>query len=554
MTITDNDQPLDFVIVGQGIAGTTLAWQLRWQGLRGLIIDADNGCSASNVAAGLMTPVTGRRLVPAWRLDECWSTAVEFYRRVEAETDSHFLTQPGQVRLFDSQQSQEYFVRRNWNEHPVEIQQPQPLVNEDQFKSTYGGFELPMAGRLDVPEYLRASRNAFETADSFRIMAIESGEDVTLTESGGYLARLGIHARRVIFCQGTAATRCRWFSHVKMEPARGEILTLRIDGLTETRIVNQGVWLTPCGDGIFKAGSTYDLNNLDAGPTVAGREEICERLRRFLRLPFEMIDHTSGVRPIVSGRQPVIGLHPEYSQLGIFNGLGSKGSLLAPYVANQLAERIVNNSPIDSELDVCMRFSGKSAIENPTSVPRLTEQAHAIIRSVVHSGEIVVDATAGNGHDTCFLAELVGSDGSVFAFDVQDTAVQRTTERLANESFTNTAVLQRDHADMQQAIPARLHGQIAAVMFNLGYLPGGDHSITTRTQSSVAAIRTSLTLIRRGGVITILAYPGHSGGNDETVSVQKIFEELPCAEFETVIRRSPTLTETAPLLFAIIRR
>jgi glycine oxidase len=112
VTTKIDDQPLDFVIVGQGLAGTTLAWQLKWRGLRGVIVDRDDGTSASKVAAGLMTPVTGKRLVPAWRLDESWAAAEEFYRRVEEATNSRFLSQPGQVRLFESEESKAEFDRR----------------------------------------------------------------------------------------------------------------------------------------------------------------------------------------------------------------------------------------------------------------------------------------------------------------------------------------------------------------------------------------------------------------------------------------------------------
>lgn len=551
---TIDDNPLDYVIVGQGIAGTTLAWQLKHRGLRGVVINDDYGKSASSVAAGLMTPVTGKRLVPAWRLKDTWTAAKSFYRQVERETNSHFFTQPGQVRLFDSQQSQDFFTRRDWSKHSVEVRQPQPLVKEDEFIAPFGGFELPAAGRLDVPAYLNVSRCVLESDNGFLSAVIDCDSDIEITDSGVSLPRLGIHARRLIFCQGVGVAENSWFRNVVLEAARGEILTLRIDGLAESRIVNQGVWLTRCENGLFKAGSTYDANDLDAGSTAGGREEICERLRKFLRLPFEIVDHAAGVRPIVSGRQPIVGLHPEHPQIGLFNGLGSKGALLAPYVADQLAERIVNNTPIDPELDVQERFPIRPASDASVRTPRLTEQAHTIIRSVVRPGDTVIDATAGNGHDTCFLAELAGNDGTVFAFDIQAEAVQRTTERLAKESLTNTKILQRDHAEMHQAIPQSLHGQVAAVMFNLGYLPGGDHSIITRGQSSVAAIRTSLSLIRPAGVITILAYPGHSGGNDETMSVQELVDQLPATEFDVSIRHPATANESAPLLFIIVRR
>jgi glycine/D-amino acid oxidase-like deaminating enzyme len=553
VTTTLDNQPLDFLIVGQGIAGTTLVWQLKWRGLRGLVIDRDDDESASSVAAGLMTPVTGKRLVPAWRLEECWSAAESFYRRVEVETGSHFFTQPGQVRLFDSPETRNDFDRRDWEEHPVEMSPPQPPVNKDWFVAPFGGFELPAAGRLAVPAYLAASRQAFEADDSFRTADLDAGSDVEITASGVHLPSLSVHARQIIFCQGFGTAVNPWFENVVFEPARGEILTLRIDGLAETRIVNRGVWLAPCGGGLFKAGSTYDLTNLSTGPTEAGREEICRRLREFLKLPFEVVDHASGVRPIVSGRQPIIGLHPDHPQIGIFNGLGSKGSLLAPFVAGQFADCLTDDASIDAELDVRKRFPNRSPTEPPPRVPRLTEQAHEIIRSTIEPGETVIDATAGNGHDTCFLARLVGTQGSVFAFDVQADAIHRTADRLVKETLTNATVLQRDHAEMKQAIPEQHHGRIAAVMFNLGYLPGGDRSIITESHSSLAAIRTSLSLIRPGGVVTVLAYPGHSGGNDETESVQRLIEELPAAEFETSVRRSATASETAPLLFVIVR-
>lgn len=556
MTASLEGQPLDFVIVGQGIAGTTLAWQLKWRGLRGMLIDRDNGDSASSVAAGLMTPVTGKRLVPAWRFKECWSAAAEFYRRVEVETAARFFTQSGQVRLFDGQKTKDDFECRDWEQHAVEIRQPpsSSLVDDDCFAAPFGGFELPTAGRLDVPVYRAASRRFFDVDGSFRFANVDAASDVEMTESGVRLPGLNMTARRIIFCQGFSETSNPWFANITFEPARGEILTVRINGLAETRIVNQGVWLTPCGDGLFKVGSTYDTTGLKAGPTTHGRDEICRRLRTFLRLPFEVVGHASGIRPIVSGRQPIVGFHSEHPQLGIFNGLGSKGSLLAPLIAAQFADCMVGMSSIDVELDVQQRFPDRSSVDSRVRVPRLTEQAHEIMNLVVKPGDIVIDATAGNGHDTLFLAELVGEHGTVFAFDVQADALQRTADRLSKGNHTNATLLQHDHAEMNQYIPEEHHGHIAAAMFNLGYLPGGDRSMVTKAESSLTAIRASLKFIRPGGIVTVLAYPGHSGGDDETKSVRRLINDLSVTDFETSVRTSATASETAPLLFVIERR
>ena len=553
MTTTNDVQPLDFVIVGQGIAGTTLAWQLKWRGLRGVIIDRNDGTSASKVAAGLMTPVTGKRLVPSWRLDETWAAADDFYRRVEDETESQFLTQPGQARLFEGEESKAEFERRDWSEHPVDIRQPQQLVDATSFDAPFGGFELPTARRLDVAAYLAASRTVFVAGDTLRITDLNPATDLELVDGAVRLVEHGIRTKRVIFCQGALGADNPWFADVEFKAARGEILTLKIDGLAETRIVNQGVWLVPCGEGIFKAGSTYDFDNLDRGPTTSGRDEIVERLTKFLKLPFEIVGHESGVRPVVLERRPIIGVHREFPQLAIFNGLGSKGSLLAPLVAGQLVEHLFNGRPINPELDYQERFRPRLPKAERPRIPRLTEQAQTLVRDVVRPGETAIDATAGNGHDTCFLAEAVGHDGRVFGFDVQNDALHRTSARTANVGYANVTLLQRSHAEMKAALPEVDHGSVAAVMFNLGYLPGGDHAVTTRTESSLTAISTALSLVRAGGIVTVLAYPGHAGGDDEAGNVQNLIDELPAAEFETSIHRSATTSETAPRLFVIVR-
>jgi predicted methyltransferase len=150
-------------------------------------------------------------------------------------------------------------------------------------------------------------------------------------------------------------------------------------------------------------------------------------------------------------------------------------------------------------------------------MPRLTELAHHAVRAVLGPGDVAVDATAGNGHDTRFLCDLVGPTGHVFAFDVQPSALENAARMV--EGASHVVLLQRDHAEMHDAIPPRFHGQVAAVMLNLGYLPGGDKSIVTRTESTLTAIRAALRLLRPGGVLTVIAYPGHPGGREEAAAV-----------------------------------
>jgi len=548
-------QPLDCVLIGQGLAGTTLAWHLHWRGMRCLIIDRDEPVTSSKIAGGLMTPVTGQRLVPSWRLNELWPAAIEFYRRVEAQTQSPLFHQRGHVRLFRSEKEQHQFAQRDLTDIPMQVRQPQPPVDARTFHGPLGGFEMPEAGQLDVAAYLDASRSVFEPAGMYRVADVDLLSDVKTMPDGVELLRLGIRARRLIFCEGFSAIKNPWLRGIEFDATRGEILTIRVPGLLETRIVNRGVWLAPIGNELFRVGSTYDWNNLQAGPTHAGRDELCSRLREFLRLPFEVIDHLAAVRPIVAGRHPIIGTLPSCPQLAVFNGLGSKGALQAPLFAGQLADLLTSGAPPDDSVNVQQRCTlALHDSDTPSRKPRLTELAHAVVRQAVRPGDAVIDATAGNGHDTCCLAGLTGSDGVVIAFDVQADALQRTRERLKQNGLYGVQTLQQDHSQLKSALPESLHGRVGAVMFNLGYLPGGDKSIVTTPETTVVAIRASLGVLRPGGVVTIIVYPGHAGGAAENTYVEQLLESLDTDRFSIETFQSTPATDTSPRLHTVTRR
>jgi predicted methyltransferase len=171
----------------------------------------------------------------------------------------------------------------------------------------------------------------------------------------------------------------------------------------------------------------------------------------------------------------------------------------------------------------------------------ITDRVHELLRPHLHPGDIAIDATAGNGHDTRFLAECVGPAGHVFAFDIQKIALENTAALCAG--FSNVTLFERSHAEMREAIPPEFHSRVAAVMFNFGYLPNGDRTVVTQAHSSVAAIRTAAGLLRPGGCLTAILYPGHRGGDGEAEAVEAAFGELPFTwVFETADRpRAPRL-------------
>jgi glycine oxidase len=330
--------PFPTVIVGAGLAGTTLAWHLHFAGVPLLLIDREPDTTASRIAAGLLTPITGQRLAKSWRLDEFFPVAERFYRKVEAITGSSFFHLRPMLRLFRTPREIEIFWAKKHSEF-TGLVEAKAEVNPEEVCAPLGGFTMTTAAQLDVPGYLDASREFFLKRGEYEVRDWQGHTVPPLSE-------------QVIFCQGFQSIPNPWFAGVPFQAAQGEILTLRIPGYREPRILNHGIWLAPAADGLYRAGSTYSWDKLDSQPTPEGRAEIEAKLREFLMLPFEVVDHRAAVRPVILESRPRMGLHPQFPNLGFFNGLGSKGSLLAPFFAGQFAEFLQGKGELEPSVDV----------------------------------------------------------------------------------------------------------------------------------------------------------------------------------------------------------
>lgn len=182
----------------------------------------------------------------------------------------------------------------------------------------------------------------------------------------------------------------------------------------------------------------------------------------------------------------------------------------------------------------------------------LLKLAHQHIQHVLRSGDSAIDATIGNGHDTLFLAEQVSPTGKVYGFDIQQAAIMATREKLQHSQLLDCVTLiQASHADMAAHIPASQHGKITACLFNLGYLPKGDKHIITQTHSTLLALTAACQLLAPQGILTILAYPGHVGGDVETASVQQWSEQLDTKQFAVSILFSAIPSPLAPRLLVV---
>ncbi len=347
----------DAVIVGHGLAGATLAWTLRLRGQRVLVIDPSRPSTASRIAAGLVTPLSGPKLVPSWGWEQAWPIAQQFYREIEERTGIPLLRPRPAVRLFPSSEAlQQAKGRVDELQGDLLPTAPDPGVNPNWFSHAEHAIEQPAAAQLDVSEYLNASRQLLKAEQCWIDGEFESGHDLILEQERVTLPRWNVETNRVVFCQGYVADH-PWFGRVKFNPAQGQMLTIRAPELRERRVVHDGLWLVQENESRhYRVGATFEWDRLDGVPTEKGREHLLQRLRQMIRVPFEVIDQFAAVRPTMHDFRPVIGTHPTEPRFAILNGLGTKGSLWGPWMAKLLADHLLDAQPIPSELEVARWF------------------------------------------------------------------------------------------------------------------------------------------------------------------------------------------------------
>jgi predicted methyltransferase len=182
----------------------------------------------------------------------------------------------------------------------------------------------------------------------------------------------------------------------------------------------------------------------------------------------------------------------------------------------------------------------------------LVKRAHDFIKDRLKPGAVAIDATVGNGHDTLFLLKQVTPSGRVYGFDIQQTALASARSRIRENGFLKSLTLfHASHELMTELIPKQHHGHVAACMFNLGYLPLGDKSIITKTDSTLSALRAACGLLSKSGTITIIAYPGHPGGSQETEEISLWCESLDKRQFEVATIYPKDNDNTVPRLVIV---
>lgn len=348
--------PQSIVVVGGGLAGTWTSLRLCEAGCAVTMLDALRPDAASRVAAGLFNTVTGKRAGKTWRAEELRDGLLDFFKEERFAFLRPFLRRQLLYRPFN-----EVFELNEWAARAGDDYYGDMVVVEsrpwrpDTIINPLGGLQVRKVGWLSVGPFVAALQSWLAETYNFRLRSGALDYRKVVPERNE-LAFAGETLRydALVFCEGIAANANPFWPFRPLGPLKGQILVLRIPGLSLDRIVvaHQG-YILPLGEERFLLGATYERKFADARPDDAGRERLLDLLPRIFRAPpaYEIREHFAGARPTTADRRPAAGAHPEYPNIWFLNGLGSKGVLQAPFCSARLAEALLDGAELPPEID-----------------------------------------------------------------------------------------------------------------------------------------------------------------------------------------------------------
>jgi len=346
----------NYIIVGQGIAGTVLAQTFLKEGKSVLLIDEGLEQAASTIAAGLYNPVVFKRLVKSWMADELIPFMDRFYVEAEQLVQAQFYHKKKIVKLFADVAEREFWLKKSDEEVGAYLSQPMDLHFLNEYvENPIGAAEVKAAGNLDMNVFLKAFRSYFLKKDCLLQQKFECGD---LSISVNSVSYRNMDADKIIFCEGHQATANPYFNWLPFKLTKGELITIQLKkehAIPLDKVINKGVFILPIGNNTYKVGATYEWSDLSIHPTEKGKSELIDKLKKVIHVPFDIVEHQAGIRPTVLDRRPLIGLHPVHASVGIFNGMGTKGVMLAPYFANQFSLFLNGRAHLLDEVN-CLRF------------------------------------------------------------------------------------------------------------------------------------------------------------------------------------------------------
>jgi glycine oxidase len=337
----------NYLIVGQGLSGSILAWQFAKKGISFTLVDDGGKTSSSKVAGGVVNPVSFKRLILSWKAKELVGYAQEFYQEIANKTGVNSFESLKLLRPFTSFEEQNDWAMRMSSSPFDEVMQ----FFEGQLPPTIfhdlGVGELNLAGRLDVLEFLSVTKDFFSNE-----IVEESFDFNDLQIIGDELIHYkGVSYNRIVFCEGHQYINNPYFSYLPNNCTKGEILIIKSEEFPD-QLISKGCFVMPLRQkNHFVVGATYKWDDLTTNPTETAKSELIEKLEKIGNFNYEVVEHKVGIRPTVPDRRPLIGAHSIYANVYIFNGMGSKAVMLAPYFSEEFVH-FLQGGELSKEVDI----------------------------------------------------------------------------------------------------------------------------------------------------------------------------------------------------------
>ncbi|MGE5943268.1 MAG: NAD(P)/FAD-dependent oxidoreductase [Flavobacteriales bacterium] len=340
---------VDYIIVGCGIAGISFCEQLKKHHKTFIVFD-NNSQQSSSVAGGLYNPVVLKRFTPVWKCKEQLQIAIQLYHHLETAFDVKLDYKIPVYRKFASLEEQNDWFTASDKPNLSEYLSSKVIKNDNKcIDAPFGFGEVKETGRIDVKTLL----------DTYKTHLIEKGIFFEATFDCNYLNieencinYKDIQAKQLVFSDGFGIKQNPFFNHLPLVPAKGELLTIYAPDLNIDYVLKSAIFLIPLGNHLYIVGATYEWKDLTHQVTDVAKDELLSKLKKLINCSFEVVNQVAGIRPTVKDRRPLVGQHPEHKSMFVLNGLGTRGVMIGPYVAEQLFNFIEYNEPLEAEIDI----------------------------------------------------------------------------------------------------------------------------------------------------------------------------------------------------------